>query len=264
MFWEPWDYFEREEFISYRTLKRAFWFFAAPLLSLLRLWDCSAAQRVDYFMANSKTPQNRIKKYYRRDSTIIYPFADSVYSEGVETKEYGDATSRQPYYLVITRLQPWKRVDIAVEACKKMGIRLKIIGVGSDENRLKKMSDEHVEFMGYVSEEEKYRALENSHALIITQKEDFGITALEAMSAGKPVIAYKAGGVLETVINGVTGEFFEEQTADSLSQVLLNFNPSNYKSEDCKTRAAKFSKQKFMQELDEFVKNVYHKKTNLP
>lgn len=280
MFWEAHEYFCKEK--HFEREKKLFWFFATPFLSIRRLCDYASAQRVDYFIANALTPKERIKKYYRRDSTAIYPFVDDpvigrdetnshvVANERMRVKQSNDgiasATPRNDdYYLVITRLNAWKRVDVAVEACKQTGVNLKIIGEGPDKARLLHFvrNDEKVEFLGYVSEQAKISAILGCKALIVTQKEDFGITALEAMTLGKPVIAYRAGGVLETVIEGVTGEFFNMQEAESLATTLAQFNPSNYKSQACKTQATKFSKQKFRQELDEFIKTVYDKHHNL-
>lgn len=294
MFWEPWDYFEREGFLQNKLIRGLFWIFASPFLTLLRLWDYACAQRVDFFIANSKTPQARIRKYYKRDAEVIYPFADDLIgvnqgavipmtSDPADPQKAGRGLSEDgnatPYFLVVTRLSPWKRVDIAIEACKIAGTNLKIIGEGSDKNRLIKIAMDDrtafdaptnpapqkstIEFLGYVSDQEKIQVMQNCQALIITQKEDFGITALEVMTLGRPVLAYKSGGVLETVIEGVTGEFFDPQTPQALAQKLSNFNPSNYSSQVCKNRAREFSKQKFLTQVDEFVKKVYDG-TNCP
>ncbi len=313
MFWESQDYFDRENFLRYDLVRRLFWFFATPFLSLLRLCDYAGARRVDYFIANSKTPQARIAKYYKRDSSIIYPFVDDIDQLKGRAPVTSDSAVRlggrgpsedggvAPYYLVVTRLNAWKRVDIAIEACKTIGANLKIIGEGPDRLRLEKLAtgnnkiasatprddigdngqsdgsddnprgnqtdsrdDTSIDFLGYVSDEEKTHAMQNCTALIVTQKEDFGITALEAMALGKPVIAYRAGGVLETVIEGVTGEFFDAQTPQSLAQKLSSFTPSTYKAQDCINQSSNFSKQKLLTKLDEAVKTLYNRKTNLP
>lgn len=278
MFWESREYFEQEGFLSNDFIKKLWWFFSVPLLSFRRQFDYASAQRVDYFIANSRVSQDRIGKYYRRDSTIIYPFVDNLVvgwaDMSTERSPHpavaGEAPVRghvaHPYFLAVTRLNAWKRVDIAIDACKKVGANLKIIGEGPDKKRLKNLvgwDNEKIKFLGYVSEREKVSEVLGCKALIITQKEDFGITALEAMSLGRPVIAYKKGGALETVIEGVTGEFFAEQNAGALAKVLRAFNASLYKPGDCKDQAAKFSKQRFTQELDDFVKKVYHSKDNL-
>jgi len=299
MIWEPWDYFEREGFLQNRFVRKLFWIFASPFLTILRLWDYACAQRVDFFIANSKTPQVRIRKYYRRDSQIIYPFVDDLVGAGQGAvipvtsdpadppkagRGFSEDGNAAPYFLVVTRLSPWKRVDIVIEACKAVGVNLKIIGEGSDKDRLIEIAvndqathnvtlakspvnpalqKSTIEFLGYVSDEEKSQVMQNCQALIVTQKEDFGITALEAMALGKPVLAFRAGGALETVIEEVTGDFFDPQTSQALAQTLSRFNPSNYKTQDCINRSLEFSKQKFLSQLDEFVKKVYHS-TNCP
>jgi glycosyltransferase involved in cell wall biosynthesis len=228
-----------------------------PFLSLQRLCDYASAQRVDYYIANSLTPKERIKKYYRREATVVYPFVDdSILS--YKTNEL--RVPEEDYFLVVTRLNAWKRVDIAVEACRKTGIRVKILGEGPDRRKLETLAGQLgavAEFLGYVTEQEKINAILGCKALIITQKEDFGIAALEAMSLGKPVIAYGSGGVLETVVEGLTGEFFRSQTADSLVETISHFNEATYKPEDCTKQAGRFSKARFIRELDEYVKKVY-------
>lgn len=250
MLWEPSSYFKGENYGLLSPIK-----FMAPLflklpLSILRAWDYAASRKVDYFVANSRTPQERIKKYYRRDSVIIYPFVDYEEFSGLEPKE-GD------YFLVLTRLAPWKKVEIAVRACSEQGLMLKIVGTGPDESRLKSLAGKSVEFLGYVSEKNKKELLSGCTAVINTQKEDFGIVPLEAMASGKPVIAYKGGGVLETVVPGKTGEFFTEQTADSLTKALKNFDKNKYSPDDCRIRAAEFDKSVFINKIRALVDGVY-------
>lgn len=259
MFWESHDYFCQGKLFQQ---EKPFWYLVMPFLSLHRLCDYASAQRVDYFIANSLISKERIRKYYRRDSVVVYPFVDVV--DKLAYQEIDHANGEKDYFLVITRLNAWKRVDIAIDACKKAGVHLKIIGEGSDRKRLEDLSGRdsgEVELLGYVSEQEKISAILGCKALILTQKEDFGITALEAMLLGKPIIAYRAGGALETVAEGATGEFFDTQDADCLAKTLQHFNPSIYKPEDCKSQAGKFSKQKFLHQLDEFLKKVYDEGT---
>lgn len=259
MFWESHNYLERE------TIPMVL---VVPFISLLRLWDFTAAQRVDYFIANSHAVHDRIIKYYHRDSIIIYPCISdagpSICHSGVVDvpglSATGPPQNDDAFFLVITRLNAWKRVDIAIEACKKLSIPLKIIGTGSDLKRLKKISDGRVEFLGHLNDQAKYEAILGCRALIVTQKEDFGITALEAMACGKPVIAYRSGGVLETVVDGVTGAFFDEQTLESLAGILVIFDSSIYKPEDCKNQAGRFSQKRFAKELDDSLKKVYDEK----
>ena len=243
MFWNPNEYF--------KSTDKLLAFLVRPFLSHLRIWDYTAAQRVDYFIANSKTPKERIKKYYGKDSAIIYPFVDNMYLNKPASTQKGD------YYLIISRLVPWKRIDIAIEAFNRLNIPLKVIGSGSDSSRLIKLGNNNIEFLGQLSEDEKIKYISECIALIQPQNEDFGITPLEAMALGKSVIAYGFGGALETVIQRVTGEFFYNQTPDDITKTVTSFNPVNYKKEDCINQASKFTKEKFKTEIKNFVDNVY-------
>ncbi|NMB91501.1 glycosyltransferase family 4 protein [candidate division WWE3 bacterium] len=251
MIWESLDYFENENYGIFKPIKK----FAKPFLKMpllyLRVVDFTVSRKVDKFIANSVTTQRRIKKYYGRDSEIVNPFVDA--SEFYNLK---DDIKSGNYFLVLTRLSPWKKVDIAVKACESFNLKLKIIGDGPDKRRLQKLcSSNNIEFLGYLSDKEKVNVLRRCKAVIITQKEDFGIVPLEAMLCGKPVIAYKSGGVLETVVEGVTGIFFEEQTPESLAKVLKEFNPSKYRSKDCIERALNFRKEVFSDRIMNIVLN---------
>ena len=250
MIWEPAKYFEKETF----GILKPFGALANILLSfpltMLRMWDRGAVQRVDAFVANSKNAASRIKKYYRRESEVIYPFVDI-------REDIPYDTVQSSYFIVISRLQPWKRVDVAVTACTRLGLPLKIIGEGPDLERLKSIAGPTVEFLGYISEVRKKELLRGSLALINTQKEDFGIVPLEALAFGKPVIAYGSGGVLETVKPGLTGEFFYEQTPEALESVLRNFDKIRYNSNTCALTAGKFTKETFKNRIKELVDKVY-------
>ncbi|HSX39789.1 MAG TPA: glycosyltransferase [Candidatus Saccharimonadales bacterium] len=241
MFWEPSAYFENEKFKP-KVLNL--------LLTQLRLWDYTAAQRVDYFIANSKTPHDRIKKYYHRDSQIIYPF--------VENSKFSSENSIEgDYFLVISRLLSWKKIDIAIKACNDIKLKLKIIGEGPAYQSLKSLAGATIEFLGYVSETDKTKYLKSCKAVINTQYEDFGIVPLEAMACGKPVIAYAQGGVLETVIPHKTGLFFEQQSAQSLKQVLQNFDATKFNIAECRAQAHKFDKAIFQNQIQKAVNEVY-------
>jgi glycosyltransferase involved in cell wall biosynthesis len=249
MFWESLDYFENENYGILKPIKKL----AIPFLSLpltyLRIADFNASKKVDKFIANSKTTQKKIWKYYGRESEIINPFVDIDNFKNVVSED-GD------YFLILTRLASWKKIDIAIEACENLNIKLKILGYGPDMNRLKSLStSNNTEILGYRDDNEKIDILRKCKAVIVTQKEDFGIVPLEAMACGKTVIAFKSGGVLETIVNGVTGKFFEEQTSDSLSKVLKEFNPKEFKSEDCINRARDFRKEAFLDRIKNIVLN---------
>ncbi len=239
MFWEPHNYFENEKIGSWAV---------QPILSHLRLWDYSAAQRVDHFIANSKTPQARIKKYYGRESTIIYPFVDTHKFKPVNTPNGN-------YYLIITRLLAWKHVEIAIRACIDLNISLKIVGEGPALSALKSIATANIEFLGYVSESQKLTLLQTCKAVINTQHEDFGIVPLEAMACGRPVVAYGKGGVLETVVPGTTGEFFYDQTSVALKKVLTGFNPAKYSSQTCRAQADRFTKTLFERNITLYLGN---------
>jgi len=215
-------------------------------LSYLRIADFNASKRVDLFVANSKVSRNRIKKYYGRNSEIMYPFFDFENFAGARP-EKGD------YFLVLTRLVSWKKVDIAIKACNNLNEKLKIVGTGPDFKRLKSLAGPSINFLGYISDEEKIEVLRKCKAVIITQKEDFGIVPLEAMACGKPVIAFEQGGAGETVVEGKTGKFFEKQDSYSLGSVLKDFDPGIYLPTDCINRAREFDKYTFLKKLKNII-----------
>jgi glycosyltransferase involved in cell wall biosynthesis len=219
------------------------------ILTRLRVWDKSAADRVDYFIANSKTVQKRIKKYYRRDSEVIYP--------PVETDKFYITKNIENYFLIGCRLAPYKRVDLVVESFKKLGseYKLKIFGSGIDEKRLKKIASgcDNIEFLGRVSEKDKASLYSKALAFVNPQEEDFGITPVESMASGRPVIAYKKGGATETIVEGKTGIFFKEQTVESLSEVIKSYSNYNFNSDEIREHAMYFSKNRFKREINEFI-----------
>jgi glycosyltransferase involved in cell wall biosynthesis len=220
---------------------------ASNIIHRLRIWDKLGSSRVDVFVANSENVRNRIKKYYRRDAQVIYPPADTHLIKPNETNE--------GYYLVISRLSKYKRIELAVEACQELGLPLVVIGNGEMENELKKMATQTTKFLGFVDDATKIKYLENCKALLFPGEEDLGIVPIEAMAAGKPVLAFKKGGLLETVIDGVTGAFFLEQTTASITQALRNFDRelSKYNVEEIRKHAQKFSKQTFKDNIDKLV-----------
>lgn len=231
-------------------------------LSRLRLWDLSAASRVDYFIANSKLVQKRIAKYYRRSSLVIYPPVeiDNFYISDLTHQKKEDS-----YFLAGCRLAPYKRVDLVVEAFKKTGDRLKIFGDGVDLKRLKKLAIgyNNIEFLNRVDKASLAKLYSNCLAYINPQEEDFGITMVEAMASGRPVIAYAKGGALETIVEKETGLFFRKQTTDSLVETISYFkenkNSLNWDSEKIKQQAEKFKIENFENSIKEFIK----KKTNI-
>lgn len=221
-----------------------------PLLKNLRQWDKKAAGRVDKYLTNSLEVQKRIKKYYNRDSQVIYPpvnVDDYYLSNNVELDP------AKGYYLIGGRLVAYKRYDMAVKSFSRMGIKLKVFGDGPEEKKLKKMARSNIEFLGRTSEKQKRELMSKCIAFIHPQIEDFGITPVETMAAGRPVIAYGVGGVKESVIDGVTGEFFSEQTWESLAETVIKFKPEKFDPQKIKAQAEKFGVERFKGEIREAV-----------
>lgn len=206
-------------------------------LSRLRVWDYAAAQRVNKFVANSKTIQERIKNYYNRESDVIYP--------PVETSNFFISPKIENYYLIGGRLVAYKRYDLTVQAFNKLGLPLKIFGEGPEYSRLKKMAKKNIEFLGPITEEKKAKLYSQCIAFLHPQEEDFGITAVEAMASGRPVIAYAKGGALETIIEGVTGKFFKDQEWEALGDTIIRFKPENYNPQTIRQHALQFDIENF-------------------
>ena len=217
-----------------------------PLMAWIRDWDRRAASRVNAYVAISRVTQARIAAYYGRESTIIHP--------PVELSHF--APSREPsanYFLVVSALMRYKRVDIAIEAFNRLGWPLKIVGGGEDEARLRAMAGHNIEFLGQRSDDEVARLYARCRAFIFTADEDFGITPLEAMASGRPVVAYEGGGALETVVDGVSGRFFPDQTADSLAATLQTTDFDRFDRRRLRRHAEKFAVANFQQRFTAFV-----------
>lgn len=214
-------------------------------LNYLRVWDEAAADRPDKYLANSNFVASRIKKYYKREAQVIYP--------PVKTSLFYTVSQPADYFLVVARFLPYKKVDLAIEAFNILGWPLKIIGDGPERGRLKKIARSNIEFVGLVPEAELRKYYANSQALIFPQEEDFGLTAVEAMSSGRPVVAFKNGGALEIVKEEETGIFFEEQTPESLIKALKKFSGLKFNPEFIRQRALSFDKEIFKQKIKGFV-----------
>lgn len=221
----------------------------------LRIWDFKLAQRPDILVANSENVRQRIAKFYRREAEVVYPGTDitSLKSQSLNVK-----TAVKDYYLCLGRLVRSKGVETAVEACNKLKVPLKVAGIGPLLEELKGMAGPTVQILGGVSDEERVELLTNAKALLLLEEEpDFGITAVEAMAVGTPVIAVRAGGYLETVVEGKTGIFIPKATVEELIKALENFDFSKYHIEEMQKQAEKFSKEKFREKIKEVIsKNI--------
>jgi glycosyltransferase involved in cell wall biosynthesis len=217
----------------------------------LRIVDFETSKLPNILIANSKNVQERINKFYRRESVVIYP---PVEVERFMIKDLRLDNNKKEYFLSVSRLVRGKGVEVIVKACTKLNLPLKVVGSGPEQEYLKKIAGENVEFLGGVKDEELPQLYANAKALIVSSEdEDFGITAVESQAAGTPVIAVAAGGYLETVIDKKTGLFFDRATAESLMEVLQKFNSKDFKPEDCQKNAQKFSKERFKKEILDLV-----------
>jgi glycosyltransferase involved in cell wall biosynthesis len=219
----------------------------------LRQLDVEAASRVTCFVANSKEVQQRIHRFYGRDSTVIYP--------PVETAAFGPATAQErqatrEYFLAFGRLVGSKRVDLVIEAANLAGVPLVVQGTGPWERRLRKMAGQTVRFAGWLPQPDLRDLVQNAAAMVFAAEEDFGIVLVEAMAAGTPVIAYESGGARESVVAGVTGEFFSPQDATALAGILRTFDSTRYSVQACVARAAQFDAHHFEEQITQLVAGV--------
>ena len=217
-----------------------------PLLSYLRMWDKQAAERVDLFVANSRTVRDRIKKYYRKESHVIHP--------PVDIDRFAISQKPKTYFLTGGRLVAYKRFDLVVEACNRLGVPLKIFGSGPVETTLRERSKGNIEWLGRVDVETQAKLYADALAFIHPQEEDFGITPVESMASGRPVITTKGGGLKP--LSMVTGEFLMNRLED-LADHLVRFSAESYDAKRIRTHAEQFSKEAFKEKLKTFVETTY-------
>jgi glycosyltransferase involved in cell wall biosynthesis len=213
----------------------------------LRIWDKASSDRVDKWLANSKNVVGRIEKYYRKDSEVLYPPIDIA---GIKPndKSHNDA------YLIVSRIEPYKRIRLAVEAFNQNGKKLIVVGDGSELESLKAIAKNNISFPGAKYGPELYEYFREAKAFIFPGEDDFGITPVESMAAGRPVIAFKKGGTLETIIDGKTGVFFDEISSESLNLAIskLEEKYDDFTVENCRKQAEEFSEEKFQENLKKF------------
>ncbi len=225
-----WDNSQKfvEEFGYPKFVKK----FLPPFITYLRIWDKEASLRVDEFWSISNFIKDRVKKYYSKDSKIIYP--------PVNVNKFHVSEQIGDYFFMAGRLVSYKRFDLAIKAFNKNGLLLKIVGIGPELKKLKKIAGKNIEFLGLVSDEKLANLYSHAQACIFPQEEDFGIVPLESMASGRPVIAFRAGGAAETVVENETGIFFNEQTPESLQAAIEKFSGLDFKPEICRKQAEKF------------------------
>ncbi len=236
----------------------------------LRIWDYIAAQRPDYILSISQLVQRRCQKYYRRESEVIYP----MLGFGIKRPgpaERGQALANKEYFLVVSRLVPYKRIDLVIEACNRLKLPLAVVGIGSEEENLKHLAGPTIKFTGYLTDQELIEYYQNAKAVIMPQEEDFGLTAVESLSFGVPVISYKNSGAAEIIKDGETGILFGEQLVDSLVEAiekfikLVKFRPAERgpASQD-KLHYEKFIKNRFKEEFKDKISKLWIKhQTNI-
>ena len=216
-----------------------------PVVSYLRKWDLIASQRPDVFVTLSKEVQGRVKKYYGRNSELIYPPLTlnprpfRQLADRISDFQQGD------YFLIVSRFVQYKRIDLAISVCNELGLPLKIVGSGREEKKLKAIAGPTIEFTGHVSDEKVVEYYKGCKAFLFPGLEDFGLTIIEAAYFGKPVIAFRGGGAAETIIECKTGYFFNKQTAESLRETLKKIETYTFDPKDCREQAGKFSLKKF-------------------
>jgi glycosyltransferase involved in cell wall biosynthesis len=220
--------------------------FIPPVVHRLRVWDVCSSARVDYFIANSENVAQRIKKYYRRDADIIYPPADTDFFIPA------DQEPAREYYLVVSALVPYKRIDLAIEAFNRRRWPLKVVGTGPEYRKLKKLAKPNIEFLGHVPAQSLRSLYQGAKALLFPGEEDFGLTALEAQACGTPVIACGRGGAKETVIAGKTGLFFLELTVASLESALDKFKGLEFNKAIIRSQAMRFSRAAFKEKMTSY------------
>ncbi len=245
--WESWDFETR-----LKKFPSIFHPMIRKQIGKIREWDYCAAQRVDKYIANSSHIGKQIKKHYKRDSDVIYP--------PVHTEKFTPATNpTEDFYLAVGRLIPYKKFDLIAETFNKLKKKLKIVGTGPQYDKIKSMESEYVEVLGYVSDGKLTHLYQNCKAFLFPQLEDAGIVPLEAMSAGRPVIALDRGGSLDTMIDGKTGVLFSEQTVDSLSDAISRFEKMKFDSKFIRKHAEEFDVEIFKTKIRDYIQEEWER-----
>jgi glycosyltransferase involved in cell wall biosynthesis len=213
-----------------------------PVIHRLRQWDVTSTPRVDHFLANSNAVAQRICRYYRRDADVLYP--------PVDTEFFRPGGSQEDYFLIVSALVPYKRIDVAVETFNRNGLKLKIVGAGPDRKKLQKAANHNIEFLGFLAPSDLLQAYQGAKVLLMPGEEDFGINSLEAQACGVPVIAYGRGGAIETVIPEETGLFFQELSAGGFQEALDKFQGIAFNKSTIRANALAFSRDIFKKKTE--------------
>jgi len=224
---------------------------AKYFLHKIRMWDMSTINRVDYYIANSHYIARRIKKVYGKESTVIYP--------PVDVEKFKLCENKEEFYLTASRMVPYKKIDLIVETFSKTNKKLLVIGTGPDMEKIKAKANSNIEFLGFTPDDILLDHMQRAKAFVFAAEEDFGIVPVEAQACGTPVICLGKGGTKETVVDGVTGIHFEEQTLESLLNGIQKFenNSENFNAQEIRKHALKFSKERFEKEIEAFVNEKY-------
>lgn len=247
-----WD--ANEEYLKQQGRGASLNILSRLILNYIRTWDKVAADRPDYLIANSKYTQVRIKKFYGRDSEVIYPPACAGTSAGKPVSD----PEKEKYFLVVSRLSPYKKIDAVVEAFNKLELPLTIIGEGQQLEYLRRIARKNIRLLGWQSDEQAEKYFQNARAFIFAGVDDFGIAPVEALAHGIPVLALRAGGAKEIVTEGETGEFFDAATPEVIADGVrrLMENEKNYDRQAIMNKAKDFSKERFIQEFEEYISKV--------
>ncbi len=240
---------ESREYIEEQKYFFVFKWIAKLFIPGLKKWDYKTSKRPFYMIANSENVSKRIKKYFNRESIALFP--------PIDTELFHPVGEKKDYFFTVTRLEPYKKTRLLVEVFNELGLPLKIAGTGSDLEYLKKAAKGNIEFLGRISDEDLRKRYSESLAFIFPAEEDAGMTVVESMSCATPVIAYRAGGALETVKEGVTGEFFDQQTPESLKQAIMTFVSSKYNPTTLREHAKQFDKKIFQEKIKKIVDDKY-------
>jgi glycosyltransferase involved in cell wall biosynthesis len=224
-------------------------------MNYVRIWDRLSATRPNVIIANSNFIARRIKKYYKRDASVIQP--------PIETDRFHMSDKHEDYFLLVGRLMIYKRFDIVIKAFNELGLPLKVIGRGPERSRLKKIAKSNIEFLGRVTDEELNEYYSRCRAFVFPQEEDFGITAIEAMASGRPVIAFRGGDIPEHIEEGKTGIFFEKQTVEDVVEAVKKFKAEDYDSQYIRSKSLKFDRELFKSKIKDYVEKALeeHKKS---